>query len=325
MTRARPAAFKAHWHELKRAFDRDAPPFIADFFAASTGPDLAIVERLVLEGKAARGCLVLLVSEALGGRHEDAMARAVLIECVQAATLVHDDVVDGDTIRRGKPALWTTLGQRRAILLGDLMFATSLMHAARLGHADVCALAEAIGTVASGAYREPLDKRELGRIAAPSRATLYERVIHCKTGALFGAAGTLGAIAARANANRAQAACAFATRLGEAYQMADDIEDLLGATDAGPHAAQKAAALAALRDYFGRRSMRVRSGVDAGTPTPASISSDSLRPQLTREIHRRIRLARREVDELADGAPAALLRAAPDYIINLQTSLGRTA
>ncbi|HZQ61472.1 MAG TPA: polyprenyl synthetase family protein [Casimicrobiaceae bacterium] len=307
--------FSRHWQALKAAFERDAPHLVAGYFGAAVGRDLPLVQRLVLEGKAARGCLVLLVCEALGGRHDDAMPRAVLMECVQAATLVHDDIVDGDTLRRGRPALWTTLGVRRALLLGDLMFATSLMEAARLGHGDVATLAAAIGTVASGAYREPLEGDHDARSRHSADASLYERVIHCKTGALFGAAGRLGAIAAAASEPAAQAACTFATRLGEAYQMADDIEDLLGPGALTAQDSQKSAALAALHEHFGRprhaRAM-AESGIDA---------IELLRPRMTREIHRRIRLARREVDDLVAGPPAALLHAAPHYIVNLQTSL----
>jgi len=274
-------------------------------------------ETLVLDGKCARGGLVMLVCEALGGQRRDALPRAVLIECVQAATLVHDDVVDGDAIRRGQPALWTALGQRRAILLGDLLFATALMRAAHLGYADVKVLANAIGTVASGAYREPLDERDLAR--QPSAATLYERVIHCKTGALFGAAGRLGAIAAGAAENQVDAACAFATRVGEAYQMADDITDLL--EDDAVADPQRAAALALLRAHFERRP----------SPAAASQARDSahvatqhtrraLAPRVAREIHRRIRLARREIGDLTAGRPSALLHAAPRFLIDLKAS-----
>ncbi len=310
-------AFRLHWHALKARFDAAAPRWIAEFFGHSAGHDLALIERLVVDGKTARGCLACLVCEALGGRIDEAMPRAVLLECVQAATLVHDDVVDGDALRRDRPAVWTVLGARRAILLGDLMFATALMQGARLSHADVTALAEAIGTVASGAYREPLDGTELARVATPpGAASLYERVVHCKTGALFGAAGTLGAIAAGADPMRLEAARAFATRVGEAYQMADDIEDLLGV--ALPHAApQKRAALAMLRAHFTPASV-APAGTSERLDARADVT-DALRPQLQRAIRERVRLARDEVDVVATGNAASWLHAAPAFIVNLQT------
>lgn len=314
MTLERHASFDAYWRALKRAFDDEAPALVAAFFGASAGEDVGLVQQLVLDGKSARGGLVMLVCEALGGQREDALARAVLIECVQAATLVHDDVVDGDALRRGGPALWITLGQRRAILLGDLMFATALMQAARLGADDVRVLAEAIGTVATGAYREPLSARDVAHHRAPS--TLYERVIHCKTGALFGAAGRLGAIAAGVNRARADAACVFATRLGEAYQMADDIADLLeDDTAADP---QRAAGLALLRAHFDECGVLVEPGAHGSDTSAATHASRALAPRVRREIDRRISLARREIVDLTAGRRAELLHAAPRFIIDLQ-------
>jgi len=309
------ASFAAHWGALKRTFEQEAPALIEDFFRDSAAADLALIETLVLDGKCARGGLVMLVCEALGGHRRDALPRAVLIECVQAATLVHDDVVDGDAIRRGQPALWTALGQRRAILLGDLLFATALMRAAHLGYADVKVLANAIGTVASGAYREPLDERDLA--LQVSAATLYERVIHCKTGALFGAAGRLGAIAAHAAENQVDAACAFATRVGEAYQMADDITDLL--EDDATADPQRAAALVLLRAHFERGLSPAAASQARDSAPGATCTHRTLAPRVAREIHRRIRLARREIGDLTAGRPSALLHAAPRFLIDLKT------
>jgi geranylgeranyl pyrophosphate synthase len=317
MTSADATGLRAHWQAIKARFDAEAPRWVAQFFAASAGHDLPLIERLVVDGKTARGCLACLVCEALGGEVDDVMPRAVLLECVQAATLVHDDVVDGDALRRDRPAVWTVLGARRAVLLGDLMFATALMQASRLGHADVTALAEAIATVAGGAYREPLDGAELARVTASrGAATLYERVVHCKTGALFGVAGTLGAIAAGADPTRIQAARAFATRVGEAYQMADDIEDLLGPA-LGADAPQKLAALATLRAHFTATRNRMSPAFTGAAAGDAA--SDALRPHLKREIRDRVRLARSAIDTFASGTAAAWLHAAPGFIVNLQT------
>ena len=323
MTAAPPAEFGAHWQALKTYFDTDAPRWIARFFAALPPPDRALIERLVLEGKSARGCLTCLVCEALGGTLSRALPRAVAIECIQAASLVHDDFIDSDAIRRERPALWTTLGPRRAVLLGDLMFATALAQGARLSLADVQTLAEAIATVAAGAYQEPLDTHELATREAsqPGARTLYERVIHCKTGALFGAAGKLGAIAAGAEVQHVAAAYAFATRIGEAYQMADDAQDLLGAPDGRGSPAQKAAALATLRAHFAIGESTLSASPvqrNAHGVSPHAESEAELRPRLREEVDRRLKLARRELSGFPAGLTGALLHAAPAFIVNLQ-------
>lgn len=310
--------FPARWRAIKAAFDAEAPAWIERFFADGAPGALPLITELVTAGKSARGCLVCLVCEALQGSFDEAMPRAVVIECVQAASLVHDDFVDDDSVRRARPATWKVLGARRAVLLGDLMFATAIGEAARLSRADVATLAQAIAMVARGAYREPIAAAELDPDAGAPR-TLYEHVVHCKTGALFGAAGRLGAIAAHASADQIAAAGEFATRVGEAYQMADDVADLLGPAVGVPRSDAKTAALAALRAHF-----------DAD-PRRASATEDdlgrvrdeaSLRPRVHREIAHRVRLARGQVDAFASGDPAALLHAAPDFIVGLQRSSG---
>ncbi|MEO5699278.1 MAG: polyprenyl synthetase family protein [Casimicrobiaceae bacterium] len=302
--------FPLRWHDLKRTIDAAAPALIDRFFGPAAQAHGGLITRLVTEGKSARGCLCCLVCEALGGRVDDAVPRAVLLEIVQAATLVHDDIVDGDSLRRGRAATWTVLGQRRTVLLGDLMFATALMHAARSSHADVSVLAEAIGRVAGGAWQEPMDAGELLAIGYPVPASLYEQVVHGKTGALFGAAGALGAIAAGAGDAQRTAAERFATRVGEAYQMADDCTDLLGCVEV-LHDTQKSAARNALAAHF---------GVDRDDA--AALPGATLRARLQDEIARRLRLARADVDRLAEGGAAALLHAAPAFIIGLQLPPG---
>ncbi|MEP7207131.1 MAG: polyprenyl synthetase family protein [Casimicrobiaceae bacterium] len=302
--------FPLRWHDLKRTIDAAAPAWVDRFFGAAAEAHGGLITRLVTEGKSARGCLCCLICEALGGRIDDALPRAVLLEIVQAATLVHDDIVDGDSMRRGNAATWTVLGSRRAVLLGDLMFATALMHAARSSHAEVSVLAEAIGRVAGGAWQEPMDSSALMTVDYPVPASLYDQVVHGKTGALFGAAGALGAIAAGAGDAQRAAAERFATRVGEAYQMADDCMDLLGSVEALQDT-QKSAARAALAAHFG-----------ADSDDAAAVPGSTLRARLQEEIARRLRLARADVDRLAEGGSAALLHAAPAFIIGLQLPPG---
>ena len=149
------------------------------------------------------------------------------IECVQAASLIHDDFIDGDTLRRDRPATWTVLGPRRAVLLGDVIFATALRRMAELGREDGVVLAKAIATMAAGAYQEPLALSELAQDAGLDAARLYPRLIYLKTGVLFGAAAQLGALAAAVSAPLAARAFEYGVWIGEAYQIADDVQDWL--------------------------------------------------------------------------------------------------
>ena len=97
------AAFDNHWRcvreQLEQAFDRWLPQFFEDVPATHR----AALRDVLDGGKRLRGCLVSLVNEALGGAPAAAIPRAMAVECVQAASLIHDDFVDGDTLRRRPP------------------------------------------------------------------------------------------------------------------------------------------------------------------------------------------------------------------------------
>jgi hypothetical protein len=180
------------------------------------------LQRALADGKRLRAGILCLVTEALGGSLTAALPRAAAIECIQAASLIHDDYVDADTMRRQRPATWTLIGARKAVLLGDLLFATAIERMMILSADDGRVIVHAIATVAKGAYQEPMAHSDL----AGDPAEAYERIIYLKTGALFAAAAELGAIAAGAGDEHHAAAQTFGARLGEAYQIADDLHDL---------------------------------------------------------------------------------------------------
>ena len=179
-------------------------------------------------GKKIRGCLSCLISDVLGGEREAPIPRAVAVELVQAATLIHDDFVDQDTTRGSRPAVWTHEGPRRAVLVGDVLFASAIEMMSRLGREDGLVISRAIAQVAQGALREPLDPLALAEELESDRLPdkLYEKIIHLKTAILFGTACRLGAIAAGADLKLGEAAYRFGIKIGEAYQIADDLKEV---------------------------------------------------------------------------------------------------
>jgi len=179
-------------------------------------------------GKKIRGCLTCLVSDALGGVLEFAIPRAVAVELIQAATLIHDDFVDQDIMRRNMPATWTLEGARRAVLIGDVIFATAIKMMNDLGREDGMAASYAIAEISKGALHEPLQATVLMREIESDRldVKLYEKIIHLKTGILFGMACRLGAISAESNGRLRQMSYRYGLRIGEAYQIADDLKEV---------------------------------------------------------------------------------------------------
>ncbi len=219
--------FLAYTQRLKPALDEALGEWLRSI-ASDLPPHLQpVLPNALADGKRLRAALLCLVSQALGGSLTTALPRAVTIECIHAASLIHDDYVDGDTMRRKRPATWTIEGARKAVLLGDLLFATAIEGMMTLSTEDGRVIARTIATVAKGAYQEPTAGKDL--LASDAA---YERIIFLKTGALFAAAAELGAIAASATSELRRAAHAFGSRLGEAYQIADDLHDLAAMGDA---------------------------------------------------------------------------------------------
>ncbi len=179
-------------------------------------------------GKRIRGCLLCLICNALGSPLEPAIPRAVAIELIHCASLIHDDFVDQDTSRRGLPATWTLEGARRAVLLGDLIFASAIERMSALGREDGLVVAGAIANISKGAFHEETDPRKMaGKIRNGSfDGSIYERIIRLKTGILFGAACRLGGVAAGAENDVKESLFRYGLRIGEAYQVADDLKDV---------------------------------------------------------------------------------------------------
>lgn len=184
--------------------------------------------RCLTGGKQIRGVLVCLVNAALGGKLEAALPRAVAVELIQAATLVHDDFVDQHLRRRHRPALWTLAGARRAVLLGDIVFSSAIHMMSELGREDCGIVSGAIADLSRGAWHEPLNAAALlERLDRNGSGPIdYEHIISLKTGILFAAACQLGAVAAGAAFPLQQRWRRYGQSIGEAYQLTDDIHEM---------------------------------------------------------------------------------------------------
>jgi len=304
------SAFEDHWRGARERLDQEFDCLLPQFFDELPAANRAAVRDVLHGGKRLRGCLVCLVNDALGGDPAAAVPRAMAVECVQAASLIHDDFVDGDTLRRARPATWTVQGARRAVLLGDVIFATALRRMAELGREDGLVLTRAIATMAAGAYQEPTLASDPGHDASADAAHLYPRLVHLKTGVLFGAAAQLGALAARVPAPLAAKAFSYGALVGQAYQIADDVHDWLGAP---PDAAQCPLLAPALWHFCAEAG-------PAGeflVPTPANAERwrPVLRERMEAALEDRLQQAIAAAGLLPCGAQADLLRAAPHAIV----------
>ncbi len=239
-----PFRFQDYAASVKPALDAMFTAHLARLLGDGQLPQLADTRSVLTDGKKTRGCLLCLVASTLGGTLESALPRATAVELIQTATLIHDDFVDQHRQRRHVPALWTLEGGRRAVLVGDVLFASAIHMMSELGQEDGKIVSHAIAEVSRGAYQEPLDPLALVEEIEADRvsAALYERIIELKTGVLFGAACRLGAVAAQADDARREDWQRYGLRIGEAYQIADDLHEvrrqlLTGSLDRGELAA----------------------------------------------------------------------------------------
>jgi geranylgeranyl pyrophosphate synthase len=201
--------------------------------AAEAGRPLATHASgmIVAGGKRLRPLLVVLAAESAGGAPPtDAGAHglvraAVAVELVHSATLVHDDVIDGAQLRRGRPSVAAAAGRKLAVATGDLLFSRAFAELARNGdEAQLKALSDASSALAEGEL--------LQREDAYAARVAVERYLHrceLKTAALFEAACRLGALVAVGGSRAlAEALGAFARRIGLAFQLLDDVLDVSG-------------------------------------------------------------------------------------------------
>jgi hypothetical protein len=119
-----------YWEQVRSRIDAELAQSAPVLFERASADLQKAVQRTIAGGKRIRGCLVCLVCEALDGGIEAAVPRALAIEYVQTASLLHDDFVDDDRVRRHRAAEWTVQGARRAVLLADVVFATAIEHMA---------------------------------------------------------------------------------------------------------------------------------------------------------------------------------------------------
>jgi octaprenyl-diphosphate synthase len=188
--------------------------------------DLAAYAAYALsaQGKQLRPALVGLSANATGKIQDSHVTVAVIIEMVHLATLVHDDVMDEATLRRGRPTLAANWGSEISVLLGDCLFAHALKLAAGFPTTEVCrAVASATKTVCAG---EILQTQRRGNFRC-TRAE-YLKVLAMKTGELFSLACDLGAHLNGASARERDALRGYGMVLGTAYQIYDDCLDVFG-------------------------------------------------------------------------------------------------
>jgi octaprenyl-diphosphate synthase len=186
-------------------------------------PDLA--RHLIDSGGKRLRPMLTLAAARLGGYHGDAHVRlAAAVEFIHTATLLHDDVVDASTLRRGKVTANLVWGNKPSVLVGDFLFSRAfqlMIETDSLRVLDI--LAGAASVIAEGEVMQLKSANNLGATEAH-----YLDVVSAKTAALFAAAAESGAIVSQRGSEFEAALRHYGKSLGIAFQLVDDALDYSG-------------------------------------------------------------------------------------------------
>src|SRR5437867_12260447 len=193
---------------------------------ASEEPLLTEIAQYVITsgGKRIRTVVTLLAFKAAGGEDiERAVDIAAALELIHSATLIHDDINDGGTERRGRPAAFLKYGLQEALVTGDFLFTRAFRIGGKLDDDIVDLTARVCAALAEG---EILQKRHLGDVTV-TRET-YLDIITRKTATPVATAARVGALVGHGRAEHVDAAGEYGLNLGIAFQIVDDILDVVG-------------------------------------------------------------------------------------------------
>jgi octaprenyl-diphosphate synthase len=175
-------------------------------------------------GKRLRPALLLLVARACGRVTAAHHVLGAVVEMIHTATLVHDDVLDNASVRRHVATANARWGNHNSILLGDYLFTHAFYLASTLGDARACRIiGESTNRVCEGELRQGLERGNL----ALTEADYYD-IIDGKTAELIACCGRLGALFSGAGPDVVEALTRYGRWLGMAFQIADDLLDLVG-------------------------------------------------------------------------------------------------
>ncbi|HBH39845.1 MAG TPA: octaprenyl diphosphate synthase [Curvibacter sp.] len=175
-------------------------------------------------GKRLRPALLLLTCGALGYRGDQRYNLAAVVEFIHTATLLHDDVVDDSTMRRGNATANETFGNPASVLVGDFLYSRAFQMMVEAESMRIMqVLADATNVIAEGEVQQLMNMHNADLDEAG-----YLQVIRSKTAKLFEASARCGAILAGAEPTLEEACAEYGQALGTAFQVIDDVLDYAG-------------------------------------------------------------------------------------------------
>jgi len=241
----------------------------------STVPLVGQISQYIIAagGKRLRPALLLMVCGALSYQGHHRHTLAAVVELIHTATLLHDDVVDASTLRRGRATANETFGNPASVLVGDFLHTRSFQMMVETGSMRVMEiLSEATNIIAEGEVLQLMNMHD-----ASLTETDYLKVIRSKTAKLFEASARLGAVLAGSPTHIEEACATYGQALGTAFQIIDDVLDYDGnAAEMGKNLGDD------LRE--GKATLPLIAAMARGTPEQAQIIRSAIEEGSTEQL-----------------------------------------
>ncbi len=218
---------------IKQPVEREFSTFVELFNRSMTHDDSLLGNALThirqRGGKRMRPLLTLLLAKNFGEINESTYNAAAGLELLHTASLVHDDVVDESSERRGQPSLNVSFNNKVAVLVGDYILSTALLFVSRTNNNLIVENLSQLGrTLATG------EILQLSNVKNPDFSEqVYYEVIRKKTASLFETCAKLGCLSVNASETDTMAAACFGDTLGMMFQIRDDIFDYYDSREIG--------------------------------------------------------------------------------------------
>ena len=218
---------------IKKPIERELQDFIS-MFNESLYHDDGMLSQALLHirnraGKRMRPMLILLMAKNFGVVTNTTQCAAVGLELLHTASLVHDDVVDESSERRGQASVNAVYNNKVAVLVGDYILSTALLYVSRTHSEQIVQYLARLGPTLSDGEILQLSNIQNHDLSED----VYYEVIKQKTAALFEACAAMGALSANAGEEAVDAAKKFGQNLGIIFQIRDDIFDYFDSPDIG--------------------------------------------------------------------------------------------
>ena len=217
--------FDAYEKDLGRVEDSLRELFASNVFL------IPLIGRYLIEagGKRMRPLFLLISARLAGYEGGNHIPLSSVIESIHTASLLHDDVVDGADVRRGRAAAHVTWGNQVVVLVGDFLYANALKKAVSFGNINIVgALSHAVTSMTEG---ELLQLEKSGDVDITEED--YIKIVSSKTGVLISTACRIGGLLGGVPPEQEEALARFGLKSGVAFQMADDILDYVAARENG--------------------------------------------------------------------------------------------